>query len=62
MADTEVKKKCMICAKELVTKGNICEPCQDRIQREALGEQAGLRDRADSELSRQGVAPIKKQA
>jgi hypothetical protein len=51
----EVKKKCMICAKPVLTlKGGICEPCQDRIRREALGEQAGLGDRADQELIRHG--------
>jgi hypothetical protein len=43
---SEEKKKCMICGKMLVTfKGSICEPCQDRIRREAMGEQAGINDR-----------------
>jgi hypothetical protein len=57
----EVKKKCMVCAKEAaVLKGGICEPCQDRIRREAMGEQAGISDRADKELSRHGVTPAKK--
>jgi hypothetical protein len=61
MVDAEVKKRCMICAKEAVAiKGAICEPCQDRIQREAMSEQADLRDRADKELSRHGVASAKK--
>ena len=41
-------------------KGGICEPCQDRIRREALGEQAGINDRADRELDRHGVTPTKK--
>ena len=51
----------MVCAKEvLVVKGGICEPCQDRIRREALGEQAGISDRADRELEKHGVKPIKK--
>ena len=38
----EEKKRCMICAK-LVTflKGGICESCEDRIRREAMGEQSG---------------------
>ena len=37
----EPSKKCMICAKLAeVIKGGICEPCQDRIRREAMGEQA----------------------
>jgi hypothetical protein len=55
------QKKCMICAKPAeVLKGGICEPCQDKIRREALGEQAGLSERADRELARHGVPPAKK--
>jgi len=51
----------MICAKprELL-KGGICEPCQERIRREALGEQSGTAERAERELSRHGIAPTKK--
>lgn len=58
---SEEKKRCMICAK-MVTflKGGICEPCQDRIRREAMGEQAGISDRADKELHKHGVNPTKK--
>jgi hypothetical protein len=59
----EGKKKCMVCAKHAaVLRGGICEPCQDRIRREALGEQAGINDRADKELSRYGVTPAKKES
>jgi hypothetical protein len=59
MADT--KKRCMICAKEAaVLKGGICEPCQDRIRREAMGQQAGISERADKELSKHGITPAKK--
>jgi hypothetical protein len=58
---SEEKKKCMICGKMLVTfKGSICEHCQDRIRREAMGEQAGINDRADRELTRHGITPTKK--
>ena len=57
----EEKKRCMICAKPAdVLKGGICEPCQDRIRREALGKQAGESERADRELHRHGVTPVKK--
>lgn len=57
----EEKKRCMICGKSVVIpKGGICEPCQDRIRREALGEQAGIGDRADRELAKHGVNPTKK--
>ena len=58
---SEAIKRCMICAKlSEALKGGICQPCQDRIRREALGEQAGVADRAEREISRQGIAPIKK--
>ena len=54
-------KKCMICAKTVTTlKGGICEPCAARIRREAMGEQARETDRADKELSQQGVPPTHK--
>jgi hypothetical protein len=57
----EAKKKCMVCAKEAaLLKGGICEPCQDRIRREAMGEQAGIGERADKELARHGIIPAKK--
>jgi len=57
---SEASKKCMICAKlSEALKGGICQPCQERIRREAMGEQAGVADRAEREISRQGVAPKK---
>ena len=57
----EAQKRCMICAKFAdALKGGICEPCQDRIRREAMGEQAGISERADRELNKHGVVPSKK--
>jgi hypothetical protein len=57
----EAKRKCMVCAEEAaVLRGGICEPCQDRIRREAMGDQADISDRAERELSRHGIAPSKK--
>jgi len=54
-------KKCLICAKPApLLKGGICDPCQDRIRREALGEQFGTADRAEREIARHGIAPTKK--
>jgi hypothetical protein len=51
----------MVCAKEVTDlKGAICEPCQGRIRREALGEQAGITDRADEELRKHGINPTHK--
>ncbi|MBM4261570.1 MAG: hypothetical protein FJ145_09075 [Deltaproteobacteria bacterium] len=50
----------MICAKPSdVLKGAICEPCQDRIRREAMGEQAGVNACAERELNKHGVMPSK---
>ena len=43
-----------------VLKGGICQLCQDRIRREAMGEQAGVGERADRELVHHGVALTKK--
>jgi len=58
---TESAKKCMVCAKPTVTlKGGICEACQDKIRREAMGEQARNNESADRELTRQGITPVKK--
>jgi hypothetical protein len=55
------EKKCMVCGKaSSVLKGGICGPCQDRIRREAMGEQAGISDQADRELTKHGVNPSKK--
>ena len=54
----EEKKKCMICGKAaLPLRGGICDPCQDRIRREALGQQAGERGAADTDLKKHGVTP-----
>jgi len=51
----------MICAKEAAAlNGGICEACQDRIRREAMGQQAGISERADKELSKHGITPAKK--
>ena len=51
------KKKCMVCAKVMPLRGGICAPCQERIRREALGEQAGTRIEAEREMKRHGVTP-----
>lgn len=54
-------KKCMVCGKPMtVLKASICQPCQDRIRREAMGEQAAANERVDRELAHHGIAPTKK--
>jgi len=51
----------MVCGKPMaVPKGSICQSCQDRIRREAIGEQVGASERAERELAHHGVAPTKK--
>lgn len=51
------KKKCMICGKLVPLKGRICDPCQERIRREAMGKQAEVRTQAEKELKKHGVSP-----
>jgi hypothetical protein len=51
----------MVCAKPTENmRGGICEVCQDKIRREAMGEQARNSESAERELSRHGVTPDKK--
>lgn len=47
----------MICGRPTAAKTTICEPCQEKIRREALGEQADVRADAEKELRRHGVSP-----
>jgi len=51
------KKRCMLCAKALPLLGGICEPCRERIRREAQGDRENTRVQAEKELRRHGVAP-----
>ena len=51
------KTKCMICGKAVPLKGGICDPCQERIRKEAMGRQADQRIEAEKELKKQGVVP-----
>jgi predicted nucleic acid-binding Zn ribbon protein len=58
---TEPTKKCMVCGKSMTgPKASICQSCQDRIRREALGEQAAANERSERELAHHGIAPTKK--
>jgi len=47
----------MVCGKPTPLKGGICEPCQERIRREAMGQQADVRSQAEKELRKHGVVP-----
>jgi hypothetical protein len=53
-------KKCMVCGETREITGSVCVPCQDRIRREALGQQSFTRDRAEQELKQHGVSPTPK--
>ena len=58
---TESGKKCMVCAKPAENmRGAICEVCQDKIRREAMGEQARNSESPEREVRRHGVTPNKK--
>ena len=51
----------MVCAKPAENlRGGICEVCQDKIRREAMGEQVRNSENAEREISRQGVSRDKK--
>ncbi len=55
------KKNCMLCGKALPLKGGICEPCQERVRREAQGERESTRAEAEKELRRHGVVPDRRE-
>ena len=52
-----LKKRCMICGKVVELRGSICDPCQERIRHEALGERESVRTSSDKELRKHGVTP-----
>jgi len=47
----------MVCGKVMELRGSICDPCQERIRNEALGERDNLRVQSEKELKKQGVTP-----
>jgi hypothetical protein len=51
------KKRCMVCAKVRELRGGICELCHEKIRREAMGDQADIRSKAEIELKKHGVTP-----
>ena len=58
---SESVKKCRVCAKPAENmRGGICKVCQDKIRREAMGEQARNSESAEREVRRHGVTPDKK--
>ncbi len=54
---TETKRRCMVCGKEKVFEGGICEECKAMIRGEAKEKGKDLRKEAEREVRRQGVPP-----
>ncbi len=56
----DAKIECMICAKPvMVLKGGICKHSQDRIRREAMGQQSNMSEQAERELTKFGISSNK---
>lgn len=47
----------MVCAKVRELRGGICELCHEKIRREAMGDKADIRSKAEIELKKHGVTP-----
>jgi hypothetical protein len=57
---TDVKRRCMICAKEKAFEGSICRECEAMIRGEAAGKKQQIRKDAERELRKEGLDPEKK--
>lgn len=53
----EKPRLCMLCGMREVETSSICPTCADGVKREALGHQTHLKQQAEKEIRRQGVAP-----
>lgn len=51
--------RCMVCAKEKVFEGSICEECKVMIRGEAAEKGKRIKQDAEKELRREGVPPKK---
>ncbi|MGA6993554.1 MAG: hypothetical protein WBX50_06630 [Candidatus Deferrimicrobiaceae bacterium] len=52
-------KRCMVCAKEKIFEGSICEECKAMIRGEASEKRKKIRKEAEREIRREGVPPKK---
>ena len=52
-------KRCMVCAKEKVFEGSICEECKAMIRGEAAEKGKRIKQDAEKEMRREGVPPKK---
>jgi len=56
---TERKQRCMVCAKEKIFEGSICEECKAMIRGEATEKGKKIRKEAEKEIRREGIPPKK---
>ena len=56
---TERKQRCMVCAKEKVFEGPICEECKAMIRGEASEKGKKIKQQAEREIRREGIPPKK---
>ena len=50
-------KMCMLCGMREVETSSICPTCAEGVKREAMGQQATMKQQAEKEMRRQGVNP-----
>ncbi len=55
----EKKSRCMVCGKEQLMEGSICERCNAMIRQEATEGQKKIRKDAEKELKKKGISPEK---
>ncbi len=55
----EKKSRCMVCGKERLMEGSICDNCKAMIQQEASEGQKKIKREAEKELKKEGVTPDK---
>ena len=60
MTTTTVKNHCLVCAKEGVFEGGICDLCKAKIRGEALEHQHQVKKDADKTLHKEGTVIEKK--
>lgn len=53
------KARCMVCGKERLMEGSICESCKAVIRQEASEGQKRVKREAEKELKKEGVNPEK---
>ncbi|MDH3258252.1 MAG: hypothetical protein OEM19_02165 [Deltaproteobacteria bacterium] len=57
---TQKKSRCMVCGKEKLMEGSICENCKAIIRQEASEGQRRIKKEADKALKKEGVTPEEK--